>query len=173
MVAGRVGLGRSVGTSSLALAIAEDPAPSCGVGPKTGEFQSVSTLAQLAGVFVAGGVGACLRVLLSGRVEQALVERLPLSAGWAGVLVVNLLGCLAIGFAAAAISATHWRHIVLGGLLGGFTTYSAFALFTVDLLGQQRWGILATQILGHLVGGVACVWLGFALARALGLGVQT
>jgi CrcB protein len=163
MVAGRVGLGRSLGASSLALAIREDPAPSCGVGPKTGEFL---------GVFVAGGVGACLRVLLSGRVEQALVERLPHSAGWAGVLVVNLLGCLAIGLAAAAISATHWRNIVLGGLLGGFTTYSAFALFTVDLLGQQRWGIVATQILGHLVGGVACVWLGFALARALGLSVQ-
>jgi CrcB protein len=167
MVAGRVGLGRSLGASSLALAIVEDPAPSCGVGPKTGEFQSISTLAQLAGVFVAGGVGACLRVLLSGRVEQALVERLP----YAGVLVVNLLGCLAIGIAAAAISATHWRNIVLGGLLGGFTTYSAFALFTVDLLGQQRWGILATQILGHIVGGVACVWLGFALARVLGLSV--
>jgi CrcB protein len=126
--------------------------------------QSIGTLAQLAAVFVAGGVGSCLRVLLSGRIEQALVERMP----YAGVLVVNLLGCLAIGLAAAAISASHWRNIVLGGLLGGFTTYSAFALFTVDLLGQQRWGILAAQILGHLVGGVACVWLGFALARALG-----
>jgi CrcB protein len=128
---------------------------------------SVGTFAQLAGVFVAGGIGATLRVLLAGRIEPLLVERLP----HAGVLVVNLLGCLLIGLAAAGISASHWRHIVLGGLLGGFTTYSAFALFTVDLLGQQRWGILATQVLGHLVGGVACVWLGFALARALGLGV--
>lgn len=130
--------------------------------------QSIGTLAQLAGVFVAGGVGACLRVLLSGRIEQVLVERLP----YAGVLVVNLLGCLAIGVAAAAISASHWRNIVLGGLLGGFTTYSAFALFSVDLLSQQRWGILAAQILGHLVGGVACVYVGFWLARALGLSLH-
>jgi fluoride exporter len=130
--------------------------------------QSVGTLAQLAAVFVAGGVGATLRVLLSGRLEQALVERLP----YAGVLIVNLLGCLAIGVAAAAINSAHWRNIVLGGLIGGFTTYSAFALFTVDLIGQQRWGILATQILAHLIGGVVCVWLGFWLARALGLGQQ-
>jgi CrcB protein len=130
--------------------------------------QSISTLAQLAAVFMAGGVGACLRVVLSGRVEQAFVERLP----HAGVLVVNLLGCLAIGVAAAAISTSHWRSIVLGGLLGGFTTYSAFALFTVDLVGQQRWGILAAQIFGHLVGGVVCVWLGFGLARALGLSMH-
>lgn len=131
--------------------------------------QSVGTLAQLAAVFVAGGIGATLRVLLSGRIEPLLVERLP----YAGVLIVNLLGCLLIGVAAAAISASHWRNIVLGGLLGGFTTYSAFALFTVDLLGQQRWGILAAQVLGHLVGGVACVWLGFWLARALGWSVHS
>jgi CrcB protein len=130
------------------------------------ETQSVGTAAQLAGVFVAGGVGAILRVLLSGRVEQALVERLP----FAGVLVVNLIGCLLIGVAAATITAVHWRNIVLGGLLGGFTTYSAFALFTVTLVEQQRWGVLTTQIVGHLVGGVACVWIGFAIARVLGLG---
>lgn|SRR5690606_10904236 len=122
---------------------------------------------QLVGVFLAGGTGATLRVLLSGRVEQALVERLP----FAGVLVVNLLGCLLIGVASAAISATHWRNIVLGGLLGGFTTYSAFALFSVTLAEDQRWGALATQIGAHLVGGVVCVWLGFWIARLLGFGV--
>lgn len=129
---------------------------------------SIGVAAQLAAVFLAGGTGATLRVLLSGRIEQALVERLP----YAGVLVVNLLGCLLIGFASAAITASHWRHVVLGGLLGGFTTYSAFALFTVDLIDHQRWGVLATQIGAHLVGGVVCVWAGFLLARGLGLGVS-
>ncbi|PRQ03390.1 putative fluoride ion transporter CrcB [Enhygromyxa salina] len=128
---------------------------------------SIGTAAQIAAVFVAGGTGATLRVLLSGRIEQALVERLP----YAGVLVVNLVGCLLIGFASAAITTTHWRNIVLGGLLGGFTTYSAFALFTVDLVGQQRWGVLGAQLGAHLVGGVLCVWAGFWAARAFGLGV--
>ncbi|KIG16600.1 CrcB protein [Enhygromyxa salina] len=127
---------------------------------------SIGTLAQLAAVFVAGGTGATLRVLLSGRIEQALVERLP----YAGVLVVNLIGCLLIGFAAAVITTSHWRNIVLGGLLGGFTTYSAFALLSVDLVGHQRWGVLATQIGTHLVGGVLCVWAGFWAARTLGFG---
>jgi CrcB protein len=124
----------------------------------------MSMAAQLAGVFIAGGAGAIGRVLLSGRIEQALVERLP----FAGVLIVNLIGCLAIGLAAAMISAEHWRNIVLGGLLGGFTTYSAFALFSVALAEQQRWGFLATQIVAHLLGGVACVWAGFWIARLLG-----
>lgn len=128
------------------------------------ESHSVGMAAQIAGVFLAGGTGATLRVLLSGRLEAALVERLP----FAGVLIVNLIGCLLIGLASAAITATHWRNIVLGGLLGGFTTYSAFALFSVTLAEDQRWGVLASQIGAHLVGGMACVWAGFWLARALG-----
>jgi fluoride exporter len=133
------------------------------------EGQSVGMATTLVSVFVAGGVGAVARVLLAGRVEQALIERLP----FAGTLVVNLLGCLLIGVAAAAISAAHWRHIVLGGLLGGFTTYSAFALFTVALAEQQRWSVLATQIGAHLVGGVVCVWVGFWIVRTTGLGAAT
>lgn len=128
------------------------------------ETRTVSVATQLAGVFVAGGVGATLRVLLAGRIEDALVERLP----FAGILIVNLIGCLLIGVASASISAEHWRNIVLGGLLGGFTTYSAFALFTVTLAQQQRWSILAAQLGGHLVGGVLCVGLGLWLAGLLG-----
>jgi CrcB protein len=59
---------------------------------------------------------------------------------------------------------------VLGGFLGGFTTYSAFALFSVDLARDARWGVLVSQLGLHLVGGMVAVLLGMALARALGLG---
>ena len=133
------------------------------------ETKTVSLAAELAAVFVAGGAGATLRVLLAGRVDLLAVERLP----HAGVLLANLIGCLLIGLASASIASAHWRSVVLGGLLGGFTTYSAFALFSVGLVQQQRWGVLATQIASHLIGGVVCVWLGFWLARTLGLGIGT
>jgi len=125
--------------------------------------------AQIAGVFFAGGIGATLRVLLSGRVEASLAERLP----HAGVLVANLIGCLLIGFGSAAISSPHWRTIVLGGLLGGFTTYSAFALFSVDLLTNGRLGVLAAQISAHLLGGVLAVFAGIWLARSFGFVVSS
>ena len=120
-------------------------------------------------MFLAGGTGATLRVLLAARVDVLTAERLP----HGGVLLANLIGCLLIGFASASIGSAHWRNIVLGGLLGGFTTYSAFALFSVGLVQHQRWGVLATQIASHLIGGVLCVWLGFWLARAFGLGLAS
>lgn len=122
-------------------------------------------LGQWLAVFVAGGLGAAARVALAGLLEPRLVERLP----HASVLIVNLLGCLLIGFAAVALTSAPWRAIVMGGLLGGFTTYSAFALFSVELGQAGRLGVLAAQLGLHGLGGIACVLLGMALARALGL----
>lgn len=138
-------------------------------GPKkmepTTASEGLGPVAAWLGIFVAGGLGALGRVALAGVLEPRLTERLP----HAGVLVVNLLGCLAIGFAAVALTSGPWRTIVMGGLLGGFTTYSAFALFGVELAHAARWGVLATQLALHLGGGFAGVLLGAALARALGL----
>jgi CrcB protein len=104
-------------------------------------------LGTLVWVFLAGGVGATLRVVLAGLVDARVSARLP----YAGTLVVNLIGML--------------RTAVVGGLLGGFTTYSAFALFSYELLRDERIGVLALQIGLHLVLGVACVAAGMALGR--------
>lgn len=118
-------------------------------------------LTPLVWVFLAGGVGATLRVVLAGLVDVRLSSRLP----YAGTLVVNMLGCLAIGVAAVALPAGTLRTTVVGGLLGGFTTYSAFALFSYELLRDERLGVLAAQIGLHLVLGVACVAAGMGLTR--------
>lgn len=127
---------------------------------------SGSVARQLMFVFVAGGAGATLRVLLAAAVERGLGDRLPN----VGVLAANLIGCLLIGAASVAVASGPWRTVWLGGLLGGFTTYSAFALFSVELAEHGRYGALTGQLALHLVGGVGCVLLGAALARAAGLG---
>lgn len=128
-------------------------------------IMSGSVARQMMLVFLAGGAGATLRVLLAAAVEKGLGDRLAN----VGVLSANLLGCLLIGFFAALLPTGPWRTVVLGGLLGGFTTYSAFALFTVELAQGQRYGVLATQIGVHLIGGILCVLAGLWLARATGL----
>lgn len=113
---------------------------------------------QWGGLFVAGGVGVCLRWLLARLVDGA-GWRLP----YAGTLVVNLVGCLAIGALAAGLPAGPGRTIVLVGLLGGLTTYSSFALLTVELAEAGRWLPLAWQLGLHVVGGMVMVALGAAL----------
>jgi len=123
-------------------------------------------LGSLVWVFLAGGVGATLRVVLAGLVDARLSARLP-QLPHAGTLVVNVIGCLVIGVVAVVLPPGTLRTAVVGGLLGGFTTYSAFALFSYELLRDERLGALAAQIGLHLVLGVTCVAVGMGLGRLL------
>lgn len=119
---------------------------------------------EVAGVFVAGGIGAVLRVSLVTVLDTRIAAVLP----GIGTLVVNLVGCFAIGVLSMLVTG-ELRPVVLGGLLGGFTTYSAFALLGFQLVKDGRVGPLALQLAVHVVGGIACVALGIAVAKALGL----
>ena len=115
------------------------------------------------GLFAAGGLGACLRHVLALRIDASLGAGLP----YAGTLAVNLLGCLAIGALAAWLSPGPVRTIVLAGLLGGFTTYSTFALLTVEHAGSGRWNPLSWQLGLHLFGGALLAAIGAALVGLL------
>ena len=130
-----------------------------------GEPSAMPPLRQLGLVFFAGGLGASLRVFLVGLLDRRL-ESFP----FAGTLVVNLVGCFAIGLCSSLLSGPS-RTIVMGGLLGGFTTYSAFGLLGWDLLEKGRFVSFAWQILLHIVGGLALVALGLWLGR-LAVGPQ-
>ncbi|WP_434418941.1 fluoride efflux transporter FluC [Nannocystis pusilla] len=115
------------------------------------------------GLFAAGGCGVCLRFALALRVDRWAAMTLP----HAGTLVVNLIGCLAIGVLAPLMPQGPPRTIAVAGLLGGFTTYSAFALLTVELAGEARWAPLAWQLGLHVGGGALMVAIGARLGRLL------
>lgn len=121
-------------------------------------------------VGLGGFLGAVARYTLGGLVLHLTAqERFPYST-----FAVNVLGCLAVGVLAGLAE----RHQAFGpdarlflftGLLGGFTTFSAFGLEAVHLL---RRGDVATAVLyagGSVVLGIAAVWLGLKLA---GLGAR-
>lgn len=116
------------------------------------------------GLFAAGGCGACLRYALALRVDKLAAVALP----HAGTLVVNLAGCLLIGLLGALLPLGPGRVVVLAGLLGGFTTYSTFALLTVELLQAGRWGALGLQLGLHVGGGALMVALGAWLGGLMG-----
>ena len=85
-----------------------------------------------------------------------------------GIFVINALGCLAIGLLAgvmgsgrALISETGRLFLVVG-LLGGFTTFSAFSLDTLMLARGGHTSLALANAVGQVVIGVAAVWIGFS-----------
>jgi len=103
---------------------------------------------------------------------QGLVQRLTGSTFPYGTLTVNVAGSFLVAFVAtlaferAALSPT-WRAAIMVGFCGGFTTYSAFAYETFELIrtGDPLRGV--ANIAAQLVLGLAAVWLGYAAAMKL------
>lgn len=89
---------------------------------------------------------------------------------WA-TLAVNAIGCLAIGFVMSATEtrggiSSEMRALVVTGVLGGFTTFSAFGWETFALLRAGSTGLAAANIAAQLALGIAAVACGFAWGRA-------
>ncbi|MEM9755170.1 MAG: CrcB family protein, partial [Pseudomonadota bacterium] len=87
-----------------------------------------------------------------------------------GVLTVNvvgsfLMGCF-IGFAAQR-GFTHLSPLVATGVLGGFTTFSAFSLEAVTLWERGETGLALAYVIGSVVLSIGALVLGLALARGL------
>lgn len=119
-------------------------------------------------IFLGGGLGAVGRAGLSAFVQARTDGAFP----W-GVLAVNWLGCLAIGALVIAGDEHHWlapqaRELLVVGVLGGFTTFSAFGFDTWTLLDAGEAAAALANALASVVGGVVAVALGVGLARALG-----
>jgi len=116
-------------------------------------------------VGIGGFVGAILRYWLSG-VAQAAAPRASFPVG---TLVVNVLGCLAIGVVAQLAESRGFlssdtRALVIVGVLGGFTTFSAFATETVSAMRDGATAVAAANIVLSVTLCLAAVWAGRTLA---------
>ncbi|MSO71168.1 MAG: fluoride efflux transporter CrcB [Alphaproteobacteria bacterium] len=119
----------------------------------------------LLAIALGGALGSVARYLLGGQIGQWLGAGFP----W-GTLGVNVLGGLAMGVIAAALgqnSAPELRAFLTVGVMGGFTTFSAFA-FDVVALVERGAGVLAAVYIGASVAlAVLGLALGMAAVRAL------
>jgi fluoride exporter len=76
------------------------------------------------------------------------------------------MGMLAGYFASRPGIGQHWRLFFATGVLGGFTTFSAFSLETALLVERHSYGPAAAYVLGSVLSSVAALFIGLALFRA-------
>jgi CrcB protein len=118
-------------------------------------------------LFVGGGIGAMLRF----GVALVVAQRLPGVFPW-GTLVVNVVGCFAIGVLATLadegeLFSPMARLFLVGGLLGGFTTFSTFGMETLQLVETRELGLALAYGLGSVALGLVAVGLGVYSTRSL------
>jgi CrcB protein len=116
-------------------------------------------------IFVGSGVGGLLRYGLSGWVHRLFNGTFPI-----GTLAVNIVGCLLIGFLSAAFSGPllireEYRVGLIVGILGGFTTFSAFGIETFAFLNDGQHVRAAANVLLSVGIGLVAVWAGYRLAE--------
>ncbi|MGY2080659.1 fluoride efflux transporter CrcB [Modestobacter sp. SYSU DS0657] len=118
-----------------------------------------------------GYVAAALGGALGALARWGVAEGLPSPAGgwpWA-TLLVNLTGCLLLGALLGAVFPRHpdhpWLRPFLGtGVLGGFTTFSTFAVETVRLADGGAWATAAGYVVASVLGGLLAAVAGVRLA---------
>src|SRR4051812_35695870 len=129
---------------------------------KSGKESTLVIKILLAG---AGGfVGSALRYSFGGLVQDLGGSRFPF-----GTLAVNLIGCLTIGFLSQlaetrGVFTAETRTLVFVGVLGGFTTFSAFGNETINpwRAGENTFALL--NMAAHILLCLGAVWLSRAIA---------
>ncbi len=123
--------------------------------------------AGLSAQAVAVACGAALGALARWRIGVAFGA--GSAAGFPlGTLVVNALGGLVIGMAMVLVArGSTWHLFLVTGLLGGFTTFSAFSAESLDLIQKGQWFTAAAHTLAHVLGALFCTWVGYVIAKSL------
>jgi CrcB protein len=123
---------------------------------------------QLLIIGLGGFVGTILRYVLGGLVQGGAGSS---SFPW-GTLTINLLGCFGIGLLAELSEARGFlrpemRGFLMVGILGGFTTFSAFTNETVNALRDAAFTIALVNVLASVGLGLIAVWAGRLIAHAI------
>ena len=115
-------------------------------------------------VFLGGGLGAVARHLAGLAATASFGVAFP----W-GTLLVNVTGCLVMGILAKALPAAgaDWRLFLMTGILGGYTTFSAFGLDTLTLIERGDTGAALGYVAASVTLSLAAVALGLAIGHML------
>lgn len=122
----------------------------------------IANVPPAAAVAIGAALGAVLRWQIGAWIN-------PMWSGFPlGTVLVNLIGGLGIGVALAWFGRhpdETLRLLWVTGVLGGFTTFSAFSAESLALIERGDWGAAVLHALVHVLGALACAALGVRLMR--------
>ncbi len=118
-------------------------------------------------VMAGGACGAALRYHLGRLLFHVAGPGLP----W-GTFAANIIGGFAMGLlvgllARSDVSGEPWRLFLGVGLLGGFTTFSAFSLETFAFVERGEWGMALGYALASVIGSVLALFAGIYMIRSV------
>jgi fluoride exporter len=118
-------------------------------------------------VFIGGGLGATLR-----HIVNIICPRLFGTAFPYHTFIINITGSSVMGLIAGYLAlkgeaSQPWRLFLMTGILGGYTTFSAFSLDAALLYERGELGLAALYVLGSVVLSIAGLFAGLALMRHL------
>ena len=118
-------------------------------------------------VAAGGAIGSSLRHLVNVASLRWLGPGFPWST-----LAVNIVGCFAMGVLIDLIArrfgaSQEMRLFIATGILGGFTTFSAFSLDAAVLWERGAHGVAALYVSASVIGALAALFAGLWLARSL------
>ena len=118
-------------------------------------------------VFFGGGLGATLRHFINLTCARCIGPGFP----WV-TFIINISGSTVMGLIAGYLAfkgepSQPWRLFLMTGILGGYTTFSAFSLDTALLYERGELGLAAAYVLGTVALSIAGLFAGLALMRHL------
>ena len=116
-------------------------------------------------VFLGAGIGGALRHGVNVGAARMWGFGFPY-----GTLIVNIVGSFLMGLLAGYFAfrpgiGQHWRLFLTTGILGGFTTFSAFSLDSALLIERHAYGLAAGYMVGSVAASVSALFFGLALFR--------
>ena len=113
-------------------------------------------------IALGGALGSMARFWLAAAVAELLGPQFP----W-GTILINIIGSFVIGFFSTFsgpggrfVASFNARAFVMVGICGGFTTFSAFSLQTLDLARESRWLQAGGNVVLSVVACLIAVWAG-------------
>jgi len=116
-------------------------------------------------VFLGGGLGAALRHGVNILTPRLLGQSFPFATVIENVSGSFVMGLLAAWFAFKGDASQSWRLFLTTGILGGYTTFSAFSLDAVLLYERGATGLAALYVLASVLLSIGGLFAGFALVR--------